>query len=315
MKNASQIRTHFDSKILGFFLTLFLISLVVFAVRKKNNANCANSKFKISGTRHIVGEPITFEDDSETASSWEWDFGDNSKKLETSKVLHAYDKEGIYTVKLKTGFNCYIEKKIEVYAYGSDIDSSKIPPIEAPSEGTQGQVLTFKDKSNFAEKWEWRFGESDGMSVDASSKTASYAFKNPGNKIVTLVVNGDVKHISRHEIFIRPLVKTDDRISEGIGNRVIGKPRGPKEKGIDEDIFRKLLTGVSHNKLTYTNFAKFFCKDAMPSVHLKDGEVITLKELDERVRNESIKIREVKLQIDKDGCTTKIFLNYRNKWI
>jgi PKD domain len=307
MNKTSQIKTHFDSKIIGFFIIIFIFSCTLLLIKKKMLSDCDISEFKIEASSYREGALITFSDESKKSSDWQWTFGDGSKVSYLSKVSHAFDRAGSYKIKLVVNDGCTIEKTITILPFEDKKDYSLLPKFEAPSAVIKGQSVYFKDLTGHAKSWEWRFGESGG-SVDATDKNPSYVFKTSGRKVVSLVVNGDVKNVKQKEIFVKePVIKTS---KEPV--IVIPKKRQPIEPGITlGDNLERALIGVAQNKLSYRNFARYFCKDGMPTVINKDGKSMSLKEFDEEIREKDIKIKKVTFQQDKDGCVTSITVNYK----
>ena len=88
------------------FPAFFLIALIAMAGCKKNNYNfddlppTVKSFFSIGNTELKLDEPIQFKNESENAESYSWDFGDETKSVE-SNPTKTYSKAGTYTVKLK----------------------------------------------------------------------------------------------------------------------------------------------------------------------------------------------------------------------
>ncbi len=308
MNNTNQIKTHFDRKIITFFVILFTLSCALLAFKKNIQSNCDVSVFKIEPSPMKAGNLITFSDTTKNSFDWKWNFGDGSKTAYLSKVSHSFDKEGTYNVKVLINNNCTVEKSITILPSKVEVDESLFPKFSAPQNAVEGQAVSFKDLSINAKSWEWRFGDSGNYAVDNTDKNPTYTYKTFGKKTVTLVINGDYKHVKKIDIFVSKAktakVKTDAPI-------VTYKKRGPKEIIVNEEYFKGMLVGVSTNVLSYTNFTHFFCKDALPDVHLRDGTTVTLKELDEKIRGKKIKIKSLSYQKDKDECVTFIVVDFR----
>lgn len=311
MNNSSNIKTHFDSKILTFFIIFFTISCLFLLYRINSTGDCDISGFKIDAKSFKAMESIAFIDTTKNASKWEWDFGDGSKPSYLSKVFHSYEKEGTYKVKLKVGGTCTIEREIKIAPFEVKVDKSLMPNFIPPTNVVVGVPVTFKDITPHATSWQWKFGDgaSETGKFDATSKNPTYVFKTSGNKKVTLAVNGDYKYVKKIDVFVSaPAVKKE--VVEIVKMNV--KQRGPEKKGVTEVDIEAMMNGIAENQLSYRNFSRYFCKDAMPEVHLRDGKIISLKELDENIRDKSIKIKKIMIQKDEDGCVTRIDANYKN---
>jgi len=307
-----QIKTHFDKSIILFFTGFFLLSCIVLAFQINNKKDCNIQGFIVQNTNIKAKDLITFTDTTANASKWEWSFGDGSQVSYLSKATHSYEKEGTYIVTLKVDNECEVEKEIKVAPFEEKMDQSLIPVIQCPKTATVGVPVSFSDKTPNAKSWQWMFGEKNGdTSFDSTEKNPTYIFKTSGVKKVTLAVNGNYKYVKKVEIFVNePLKKAEQKLV--LPEVKLKKKRGPEIKDVTEQDIEAMMRGISKDLLSYKNFAKYFCKDAMPSVHLRDGKIISLKEMDEDIRNKNIKIKSIKITKDDDGCVTRIDANYKN---
>jgi PKD repeat protein len=314
MNKTSQIKTHFDIKIIVFFIIIFTFSCLLLLYKKKVQSDCDVTSFKIQANAYKVGELVTFSDVAKGSYEWKWNFGDGSKVSYLSKVSHVFEKEGNYTVSLLIDNNCAVEKMITILPYEDKIDDSLLPKFQAPDVVMLGNSVNFRDLSNDAKSWEWRFGDGEGFGVDATDKNPSYVYKTAGRKVVSLVINGDFKHVKKKEIFVKEPVSKRDDVAHDMQNRTLPKIVAPEIGGLTEDKLEAMLYGIASNQMSYRNFSRHFCKSRMPEVQLKDGKVLSLKELDEEIREKSIKIKKVSMEKDKDGCVTSIVLSYKPKF-
>jgi len=325
MQNTNQIKTHFDIKIILFFIMIFIVSCGLLAFKMNESAQCKVNDFSIETLSYKAGELITFSDDSKDAYNWAWDFGDGSDVSYRSKVAHAFSKPGKYTVKLSVNNACKIEKAITILPKEDALNNALFPKFFAPKVVRQGEVVKFKDSTSHAKSWEWSF---EGMKVDAIDKNPTYVFSTPGEKVVSLVVNGEMKYVKQAKITVLPSKKDKaDMVLERLKRRnsvrvpvqdyideLTDEPkRGPEIANLNEAKFKALVLGVSENKLSYQNLLKYFCSDQLPLVQLNNGKSVTLKALDESIRNRGIKIKSVMLHSDKDGCVNLIGLDYKYK--
>ncbi len=313
MNKSSQIKTHFDSKIIVFFIIMFVLSCGLLLYNKELQLDCDDVGFKIESSSFNVGELIAFTDTTSTANEWRWYFGDNSKVSYLSKVSHSFDKEGVYNIKLVVNNTCNIEKTVTILPKKNDLDLSLIPKIKAPGRIVQGQKAYFRDLSSNAKSWEWRFGEKSDFSVDAKDKNPSYTFNTYGKKTITLIINGDEKHVGKAVVYV-------EKAKVDTGVELPQRPNiiicGPEIKNLNEKTLEELINGISSNQLSYKNFSKYFCKGNMPSVVLqKAGKTITLKEFDEDIRDHNITIKARNIRIEKDNCdcVTSISLSYKSR--
>ena len=309
MSNTSQIKTHFDRKIITFFIVIFILSCTLLIAKSRMRAECIVEDFNTDTKIYKEGQLITFSDTTKNSSDWKWDFGDGSTEAFLSKVSHAYEKAGRYNVKLVINENCVVEKTITVLTNKKEVDGTLFPKFIVPKNIVQGVAANFKDISKNAKTWEWRFNDIKGMSIDATSQNPTYVFKNPGNKVVTLVINGDYNHVTKIPIFVSPAKKVE--IPKGPVEIDKIKPKCTKIKIKDEADLKRVLAGVSQNVLSFNSLSNYFCKQKMPQVNVNDDKTIELKVFDEQIRDKKIKIRELSFQKDDNGCITFININFK----
>ena len=309
MTNKTQIKTHFDVKVITFFIVIFIFSILLLIFKKKMGSDCNVESFKIESRSLKAGELITFSDTTNTSFDWKWTFGDGTKTSYLSKVTHSFDKPGKYIVKLVINDNCPVEKTLTILPSVEEVDISLFPRFATPKNIIEGKEVNFQDLTKNAKSWEWRFGDTQGYSVDATDKNPSYTYKTSGVKKVSLVVNGDNKHAKIVKIYVtKAVAKVQVRPDIVVGPI---KQRGPKIKGLDDELLKRSIIGISQNVLTYKNFSNYFCKDALPQVHINNENTMSLKEFDELIRNKKIKIKKVSIQKDNYECVTFMSVNYK----
>ncbi|HEX8268452.1 MAG TPA: PKD domain-containing protein [Flavobacterium sp.] len=327
MYKGAQIKTHFDGKILLFFIILFVVSSLLFAFQISSKSGCELADFKVDAPKLKSGELITFYDNTDGAYAWEWDFGDGSNIAYRSKAVHAFGKPGTYNVKLMVNGSCRVEKVIKITSEQEVLNTALIPKAYGPSVVYVGETVQFNDSTKHANSWEWRFG--DGLQIDAIDQNPQHVYRIPGQKYVSLVVNDDMKHIKQFKVTVLPSKKSEkDHVIERIERRNnsraevieeyvnnIPEEEGPEIANLTEEKFKALLLGVSENKLSYQNMLRYFCTDNLPLVQLRNGKTMSLKALDDAVRNKGIRIKSVTLNPDKNGCVSVIALDYKNKGI
>jgi hypothetical protein len=308
MNSTSQIKTHFDIKVIIFFITFFTFSCLLLLVKYKMQSGCNVSDFKMEASSLKAGELIVFSDTTNTGTKWKWQFGDSTKTSYLSKVSHVFMKEGKYNVKLSIDDNCNIEKEITILPSEVRIVNSDMPNFYAPKTVTLGKIAQFRDMTANAKSWEWRFGEGSSITdVDATDKNPSYVYKTPGKKTISLVVNGDYKQIKKATIFVKEIKEVrQERVS------VLPDPvkLGPEIGGINETSLESMLIGISKNKLAYKNFEKYFCDYKLAKVHYED-DIISLQEFDKIIRGKSIKIKSLKIEKGSHGCVDYFVANVK----
>jgi hypothetical protein len=329
MNKSNQIKTHFDGKVILFFFIIFIVACGLLAFKINTKEVCLAKDFKVDAPSFKAGELITFSDNTSNASEWRWYFGDGSKISYRSKVAHSFSKPGKYTVKLLVNNSCTVEKSITIVPKYEIIDESLLPKFSGPNIVYVGEPVTFKDSTSHAKSWEWRFG--DGSKIDAIDQNPTYTYRIPGEKAVTLVINGDIKYIKQRKITVLPARQEQkDMISARLArrnnsradivdeyfNRLPDAPvRSPEFAGLNEEKFKGILNGICKDELSYENVKRYFCEDDLPLIKLRNDKTISLKQLDTEIRNRNINVKKIQFQKDQDGCITLINLNYRYKTI
>lgn len=319
-----QLKRYFDLKILLLFASICALSLIVILFKYANNEDCNINDFAIEADSFFTDDLIIFSDKSKNSNSWRWNFGDSTQISFRSKVAHSFEKEGEYIVHLIVNNKCHVEKLVTILPRTYSVDRKLLPKFNLPIHIVQGENLEVIDNTEGAKSWEWRFGETN--KVDSFDKNASYTYETPGKKSVSLVVNGDYKHVEIKNIFVSPK-KEETEKREKYKSDVPWNPfqnvpdaptpdpekeplkkvvRGPEIKDTDEDKFLDILKLVREDKITYDNFLKYFCIYYSPVVVYKDAGTSTVKDLYYAVKKNNVKIKEVKINKDADGCIQAI---------
>jgi len=185
-KNASFL-PNIDPKIYTSFGVILFLSLLFLLYQYLRHVDCENANYYIHADEYIVNKVVEFNDNTEGATSWEWDFGDSTEIDRRQRTLHYYKKPGEYIVKLKINGNCVHEKSVTITSISQQ--TGYLPIIMAPDVATVGDPIYFNAEKEGGESWEWSFGET--ANTDALGKSPVYRFKTTGDKKITLIVNGD----------------------------------------------------------------------------------------------------------------------------
>ncbi|SEA00201.1 PKD domain-containing protein [Bizionia paragorgiae] len=330
MSTQQTISKHLDKSVIWLFVIVFLISASVFAYRYKNYKTCEDVAFTVKAKEFRVGELIKFTDNTDQAANWEWDFGDSTDVKTNKEVLHIFNKEGEYKVRLLVNNICQDEKTVTIKEKLFIIDSTKLPVFNVKSSIVVGETLNVEDKTNNASTWEWRFGET--TRVNSVEKRASYVYKTPGLKTISLVVNGDVKHTTTKQINVLPIEKKEERISEitgtnrrlgdGIKARPLGYEDKDKEKTKDEPSdkpkvvpfigdsqFISKLELVSNNKLDANAFKEYFCGDINKNI-IVNGKNTSFLIFCEKIKNKKLRIKDITIYREKgSNCINTVTIS------
>ncbi|WP_333853335.1 PKD domain-containing protein [Epilithonimonas sp.] len=191
---------------------LLLAAIIILWLQRKVIHSSDDIVAAVYPTSLNVGDTLTFEDNTTFGKTRKWDFGDgfNSDK---NKGAHFFKKPGYYQVSLIID-NKYT-KSFPILVSGGfskPADTTKVATkIDAPSQAMQLENVFFRADSPDAKIYTWKFGETGN--IDAKEKMATYAFKNPGNYIVTLYTDIDNEPI-QHMIKILPAYEDlDDEVA------------------------------------------------------------------------------------------------------
>lgn len=159
-------------------LTFALIALLAVSCKKPLGS------FHADKATAFVGEPITFTNTSEDASTSSWDFGDGTNSS-TDRLVQTpvYNTPGNYTVSLivakNSGKKPSQAPEVTIVITGAVAKFSSSNKTPAANE-----IVTFTSSSTDASSFAWDFG--DG--AIASTPTATHAFAERGTYIVRLTV-------------------------------------------------------------------------------------------------------------------------------
>lgn len=288
--------------------------------------------FKVAPDNIYPGTQVTFTDLTEGATSWDWDFGDGRNESVLERIVyHTYEWPGDYMVKLKVNGSYIDSMKVTV------IDNSIQPVeeeaeviIEGPNVVTVGEEVTFTDKTPGATKSEWQFGET-GV-IDRNGLSVTYIFTMPNNAAEVRVTNDATKKIGIYPIVVKRksnsggVVIQTDNTSASKTDVPKNLPPPPKS----ENTATAPARSVMNTRQVMTDFegtlnqyrgktANYFndlkrladnycCGDMKVAVEVNKSEKTDLSALMGSGRFENSKIVISKVNVDADGCVTKIEL-------
>lgn len=340
-------KKNIDIRVIFFFVILLLTGIIFFLVQFFNHVNCEDVKFYVFSEKSQTEESIEFFDKTPNAKSWKWDFGDGTETDIRKHTFHVYKKPGKYLITLIINGDCIHNKEIvitdkyETYKTGA-------PKIISSKTITVGQPTYFSSISENAKTWEWAFGENRG--IDDTSSNPVYTFSTPGEKTITLVVNGNFSTVAKKIIYVHPKVikKTNplDITSYEYEKKAeaFALPRGaakkdpledmlqyvpvaPKTKTqkdsiatikkapkISEDQFEILLNKVAEGSKVKDDFSEFLCDDLDIPVVKNDRDLLTFSQLCAVIKGKKVKIESIRLNKDKqNNCIKGLNISYKVK--
>jgi len=298
MENKKNIQlAYLDEKVIVTMIIVALLGLIITGFKYKNYEHCFDFHIKAKANFYRTDEPIRFETDALYAKEFQWDFGDNeNSQTNISSVVHAYNLPGEYTVALTINGTCTEYKTVYITRAPKLENPLLQPRFICPQQAEVGKAVTFQDTTPGAHSWEWRFGET--AVIDATASTASYVYKTPGLKTISLVLNNDPKQLGVCKVYVNDKTvapsRSNARPSRSSGPSFVivpAKPQTPpleeqnhpqpavteppKPQGVNitKQELETKLRGVVNNYLTPENFSQYFCNNLNVPVSLNGTEI------------------------------------------
>ncbi len=337
----------FDVKIVLLFAVLLLFGIVYLIIQFFNHVDCEDAQFYVLSEHSRSEESIEFYDKTENAKTWVWDFGDATPSDKRQHTFHVYKQPGKYTVTLTINGTCVHTKEL-VLTSKYAVDRADMAVIIASQIITVGQPTYFTAIKEDGKTWEWAFGENNG--VDETSQNPVYTFSTPGEKTITLVVNGNFSSVAKKTVYVHPKVikKTNplDVNSYEFEKKAeaFNLPRGSLQKDpledmlqyvpvaprsitkkdsiiitkkapkISEDQFEILLAKVTEGSKVKDDFAEYLCDDFEIPIVKNNTDLLTFAQLCENIKGKKIKIESLRLNKDKKtNCIKGLTINYKVK--
>ncbi len=217
-----------DSKLLYIILGVIFFGTLIFVVKYffMGKSVAPVVEFAVSTEEIYVGEEVTFTDKTKDATSWDWNFGDNStEEAVDALVKHIFLSAGPFDVKLVVNGKYTGTKKIYVSEKVLVVDTVPMIPIEiaGPEKLKLGEEATYTDNTPGATKWEWQMGETG--KTDGLAKSITYKFKTPGVHFVS-VYNDIAKRRESYKVQITPvapIAKPGQKPAPKASNEVLKK--------------------------------------------------------------------------------------------
>nr|WP_295869545.1 PKD domain-containing protein [uncultured Chitinophaga sp.] len=326
-----KIASHVDPMVLWTFFGLFLISAVLLAFQLDTREDCTTTDIVLSNKQHTsgkaytVGQVITFnaESSDKKRTDYAWEFGDSSARQTGAQVYHSFNKPGSYMVTLVSG-KCAWNKEIIIIAApaapaeaGPDI----FPVIDGPGEVFAGRPVTFTNKTPGAHTWTWRLLQDNAEPHSGAAVT--YTFSSPGERTLSLIVNGDTAHMVMKRITVFPArpQAADPTPDPGFApppppppTPEPEKPKGPTAPAVADDEFLFMLSQVTTKQKSAADFSKYLCDNLSARVLLNDKETDNFAHFCSRIYGKKkFKIEKVNLIKDANGCVKEIRIMYDRK--
>ncbi len=280
-------------------IVLILISaFTAFLLEKRFIHSTVDIDCKVYPYKLSVGDTLFYADKTSFSAFKKWEFGDGNVSVIDSGY-HFYKKPGFYQVTLTLNDKYSKTFSIEVLSSGkraSVMDS--ITTIEAPTQAMQFENVIFRAKSPNAKLFSWKFGESG--TIDSKEQMVIYAYKNPGDYVVTLYTEETAYPIT-HKIKVLPSFKvlSDSTAIEDV------------YKEIDED-FKSRLQQIANGSNFNANYNylldKYLCKNENVATKVNTSKINTFYYYCAGLQfDKKSSIQSVKVGFDENlNCVTKV---------
>lgn len=333
MAKEHQKSKHLDKMVVFVFFGAMLISIGSMAFKYITLVPCGEVTFSLVAPEYRVGELIVFDDNTEGAESWLWEFGDDSEVETRKNVMHTYSEQGTYKVRLLVNNSCEQIETVTILPKKIIKDPSKYPVFTVPKMIRVGQKLRVEDETENASTWEWRFGEN--ASVDATSRIAEYIYEEPGLKTVRLVVNGNVNYVGTAQIEVLPAANSKQGVSfikdkpKQYESSIKDKPeiveqgesfikKAPEEKKaevpyISNDAFGDKLEQIANEQIQPQSFKDYFCGDLDKKI-VVNGKSTTFLEFCANIKGKKrLKVTGVNIirAVENSNCITNVVVEHK----
>jgi len=191
MKEKSASSFRLDEQVYLTMILVAVISLLVLGFRYITRHPCPPITLQIQSNTDSFqkGNLISFKARAVGGNDFSWNFGDAGKNDETTaSAFHKFNAAGTYTVSVTVDGQCTEFQDIVITESRISDYNTLGSLFNGPNTGYLGLPITFEDLSTKSTNWEWYFEDHD--KVDATGKSATYVFKTPGVKKISLIVNG-----------------------------------------------------------------------------------------------------------------------------
>jgi len=301
-----------NKKVIIIVLGLILLVGLFFLIRYLLSSSSAEIKVKFEKRPDEIfpGAEVTFEDKTEGAVTWQWDFGDGGNEEAHERVVyHTYDYAGEYTVKLLVNGEYMDSLKVTVKEnVVAPVEDDPEVIISGPTEVFVGEQVQFTDNTPGATQWEWKFGEKGD--IDATTNPAIYVFENVNKNAQVSVRNNVSKKTG-----IWPVIVKRKKTAPQPGPNPSGpKPPAPQPKKLKysenevKAIFQKYVNSSADPTDSFQAIKDgIACGDGSIEIQIKKNNKDRKKDLSSFMRslgfeNKGVLVESVKFVKDAEGC-------------
>ncbi|MDN3694531.1 PKD domain-containing protein [Chryseobacterium tructae] len=289
--------------IIGVIATLLIAALVALWLQKKVIHSADDIVGVVYPSTLSVGDTLLFEDKTQFAKTKRWNFGDGTTSDKNSGI-HFYNKPGYYQVSLivDSKYTKSFPVMVSARSIKQPKDSAKAKTtIEAQTQAMQNENVQFRAVSN-ASQFAWKFGETGN--TDSKDKLAIYAYKKPGDYLVTLYTEESQEPIY-HRIKILPAYNSLEQEEVSVEDSYAK---------VDNDFkyhLQQIANGNSFN-MHYNYLLKtYLCNNENTVVKVNDSKVNNFYMYCAGLQfDKNTVIQTVKVNLDDtQNCVTKVDIN------
>ncbi|MEO5684610.1 MAG: PKD domain-containing protein [Chitinophagaceae bacterium] len=324
---------------------LCVLALLIMAFRFTTHTPCTPVKIVVNSTELIENRVIRFKAETVTGLKFSWDFGDGTvKDEETAITNHQYKKTGKYTVSVMVNGDCSDMLNIFVDEAPMIVNKDFQPMIMHSVNDTAylNEPVSFSDACTASTKWEWNFGETDG--INATEREVSYPFRFTGKKIIKLKINNREDMVTYYQLYVIDKVAEKNRLEKEkqkneAQRRVpvirpelekypsaepLAAPEEPKKEpekvkpkiakaGAEQ--LASMLDEVADGKKRAEDFSEYLCGQLGISV-LFDGDVMPFSQMCEKLkRTRRIKRISVVPTYNENNCIVTMTVALKKRLI
>ena len=167
------------------FASTFIVLLLFSTITVSAQPILPVANFSTDVTSGYSPFTVQFNDSSENATGWNWDFGDGSNSTEQNPI-HTYLTTGNYTVNLTVTYTNTATKIVTIVVSAQPI----LPVANFSTDVTSGYApltVQVNDSSENATVWNWDFG--DGS--NSTEQNPLHIYTESGNYTVNLTVSNE----------------------------------------------------------------------------------------------------------------------------
>lgn len=312
-----------DVMIIRMFTIVFILALILFYIQWNIRPICNAIGIYIINSKKIFlpGEAIFFNiKGGRTSSLYSWEFGDKQTSS-GQQVYHIYYQPGTFFVSVVAG-HCKWYKTITIRAAIPPalpkIKEEIFPIIEGPATTYAGKLNKYFNNTPRASSWSWHLADKPNEKYTQSYVMLS--FKEPGDQILSLIINNDSSHMVTKQILVLP-VRTgspDIKPTKPADVAILTVNPAPTKKipiAITADEFKYLLQQVA-NQTIKSSYLLSYCCDTTTNVIINGKESIDFHTFCNRIIGKrKIQIEELNINKSPDGCITEIIVSSSRKKI